>query len=220
MMLAATLAPLLSVQLPADVDHWLCSHARQGGEAELVVTRSLDSAGRPTFDTLMWLPDQQGTSSIRWVRLDPFASAGLPWRLETNLIVAMLRPARPARRPVWLVLRVDGRVAARRPLLPQMSDLPAYEPGSSELWAGFSADQPGMGPVPDLANATEVVVIAEEEGGETLARRTISLPGRTAIDLMIAEAVPVLAADAADYRARCRETAQSPTPPPVPGPSG
>ena len=133
------------------------------------------------------------------------------------MILVTLTLARPARRPLWLVLRVDGRIASRRLLPQQMSDLPEFDPERLELLASFMADAPRPVPVPDVTDADEVLVTAEEEGGETLARYAIALPGRDLIEAVIAQAEPALAAAAADYRNRCREDGQPPTMEPVPG---
>lgn len=184
------------------------------------MTRSLGDGGRPLFDTIMWLPDHSGTASVRWVREGPIASPALPWRLETNLIVTMLRMARPARRPVWLVLRVDGRIASRRLLFRRMSDRPAHERDNLEIWAHFSTDEPGTGPVPDVAGASEIVVSAEEEGGGTLASHTLPLPGRAAIDQWVARRVRALAIDVRDYPNRCAERSDPPAVPVMPAPRG
>lgn len=82
MVLAATFVSLLMAPLPPDTDRWLCAPPRRVGETELVVTRSLGDGGRPLFDTIMWLPNQRGTPSVRWVRQGPITYAALPWRLE------------------------------------------------------------------------------------------------------------------------------------------
>jgi hypothetical protein len=220
MLIVATFTTLMMAPLPKDTDRWLCAHPRRVGETELVVTRSLGDGGRPLFDTIMWVPDHRGIASVRWVRQDPIASAALPWRLETNLIVTMLRLTKPARRPVWLVLRVDGRVESRRLLFRRMSDRPAHERGSLEIWAHFSTDEPGTGPVPDVAGAREIVVSAEEEGGQTLASHTLPLPGRPAIDQLVAGTVRALALDVADYPNRCAERSDPPAVPVMPLPRG
>ena len=121
------------------------------------------------------------------------------------MILASLTLTRPARHPVWLVLRVEGRIASRRLLLRQMSDLPEYDRQSLEILASFMAEGPREVPVPDVTDADEIVVTAEEEGGETLARYSIALPGRDVIDEVVARAVPALEAAAADFRNRCWE---------------
>jgi hypothetical protein len=227
MMVRAMLAslPLLAMQPPAGVPapisvqeadpndsaRWRCDYSVEGEQGEVNVIRSLDADGRVVYDYVNWLPRRRiGTSAVGWDRRDPPTSTALPWTLRTDIVSAMLTLSRPARRPVWLVLRVDGRVAGRRLLFRQMSDLPDYEREQLELWPEIRTSPPSMGPVPDLAGADEVVISAEEEGGETLASHAISLPDRALVDAAVAEAVPALAAAVADYRARCREERQPP----------
>jgi hypothetical protein len=219
MVFPTTLAALLLTPPPADAESWRCLHFRREGEASLIVTRGLDADGRALSDHVLWLPEQRtGDSAVRWIRQGPVASTALPWRLQTRSVTARLSLARPARRPVWLVLRVDGRIAGRRLLLRQMSDLPSYDRERLRASATFSDDEPGQGPVPDLAGAAEIVITAEEEGGETLARSAIPLPARTLVEEMIAQVAPALVADAADYRTLCRDTSQPLPVPPMPPP--
>jgi hypothetical protein len=125
--------------------------------------------------------------------------------LRTDGVSAQLTLSRAARRPVWLVLRVDGRIAGRRLLFRQMSDLPDDDRENLEIAPEVRNIPPSMGPMPDLTGAHEVVMSAEEEGGETLASYAISVPDRAVVDAAIAEAVPALAAAIADYRNQCWE---------------
>ena len=216
MVVRATLAVLLMAQPGTQVpvpppgpdvtEGWVCSHSVTLARGRLEVTRNLDAEGRPESDYLFWQPDARvGHSSVGWQRLDPQTSTILPWRVRTDMILASLTLTRPARRPVWLLLRVDGRIASRRLLPQQMSDLPEFDPERLELLASFMADAPRPVPVPDVTDQDEVLVTAEEEGGETLARYSIALPGRDVIDEAVARAVPALEAAAADFRNRCWE---------------
>jgi hypothetical protein len=118
------------------------------------------------------------------------------------------------------VLRVVGRIASRRLLFRRWSDVPDYDRDGLDISPEIRSIPASMGPMPDLTGAREVVISAEEEGGETLASRAIPLPGRALVDAAIAEAVPALAAAAADYRSRCRETSPPPALTPMPRPQG
>ncbi|HYI48073.1 MAG TPA: hypothetical protein VEX35_06365 [Allosphingosinicella sp.] len=214
---------LATTQSPAeDPAHWRCIHDVDRAQGRVMVTRSLDAEGRFLYDYVGWLPRRRfGASAVGWERLDP-GSTALPWTLRTDSVATMFPLARPARRPVWLVLRVDGRIAGRRLLFRQLSDLPDYERGQPEFSVGFSGHitEAGRGPdvVPELMDATEAVLSAEEEGGETLAREPITLPGRALIEEAVAEAAPAIAAAAADYRRLCREEGQPPQMQPIPSP--
>jgi hypothetical protein len=206
---------------PSDPARWRCHYSVDGEQGEVNVIRSLDADGRVVYDYVNWLPRRQiGTSAVGWDRRDLPTSTALPWTLRSDSVSAMLTLSRPARRPVWLVLRVDGRIAGRRLLFRQMSDLPDHDREQLEIFPEVRSIPPSMGPVPDLAGASEVALSAEEEGGETLASRAIPLPGRGLVDAAIAEAVPALAAAAADYRSRCRETSPPPALTPMPRPQG
>lgn len=99
-----------------------------------------------------------------------------------------------------------------------MSDRPADERDTLEIWAHFSTDEPGTGPVPDVSGASMIVVSAEEEGGETLARHTLPMPGRAVIDGMVARTARALAVDVADYTNRCAERSNPPAVPIMPAP--
>ncbi len=203
---------------PNDPARWRCEHSVESEQGEVNVIRSLDADGRVVYDYVNWLPRRRmGTGAVGWERRDPLSSTALPWTLRTDFVSAMLTLSRPARRPVWLVLRVDGRIAGRRLLFRQMSDLPDHDREQLEIWPEVRTMPPSMGPVPDLDGAGEVVLSAEEEGGETLASHAISLPDRPLVDAAIAEAVPALAAAVADYRNRCREARQPPASQPVSG---
>lgn len=120
------------------------------------------------------------------------------------MVIAELALTRPARRPVWLVLWVNGQIATRRPLHPR-SDLDDSNREHPRILASFMAEAPRAVPVPNVTDMDEVLVTAEEEGGETLARYTVALPGQDLIDGVIGRAVPVLEAMAADFRNRCWE---------------
>lgn len=198
---------------PNDPARWRCDHSVESEQGEVNVIRSLDADGRVVYDYVNWLPRRRmGTSAVGWERRNPLTSTALPWTLRTDFVSAMLTLSRPARRPVWLVLRVDGRIAGRRLLFRQMSDLPDYEREQLEISPEVRSTPPSMGPVPDMAGASEVVISAEEESGETLASRALPLPDRALVDAAIAEAVPALDAAAANYRALCRNIA-APQPP-------
>ena len=192
-------------QRPDPSRSWYCRHSVELARGTLDVTRNLDAEGRPEYDYLFWQSRQSiGGGKVGWQRGDSPTSTILPWRLRTDMILATLRLTRSARRPAWLVLRVDGQILSRR-LLPNMSDLPEFDRNRLELLASFMADSPRPVPVPDVTNADEALVTVEEEGGETLARYLIHRPARDLIDGVIAQAEPALAAAAADYRNRCRE---------------
>ena len=120
------------------------------------------------------------------------------------MILATLRLTRAERRPAWLVLRVEGQILSRR-LLQNMDAMPEFDRERLELLASFMAGSPRPVPVPDVTDADEALVTVEEEGGETLARYSIALPGRDVIDEIVARAVPALEAAAADFRNRCWE---------------
>jgi hypothetical protein len=110
-------------------------------------------------------------------------------------------------------------LAGRRLLFRRLSDLPDYDHDGLEISPEVRSIPPSMGPVPDLAGASEVVMSAEEEGGETLASRAISLPSRALLDAAIAEAVPALAIIVPD-RDRCRDERLQAVPIPSPVPAG
>lgn len=206
---------------PNDPARWRCVHSVEFEQGEVNVIRSLDADGRVVYDYVNWLPRRQyGTSAVGWDRRDPPASTALPWTLRTDIVSAMLTLSRPARRPVWLVIRVDGRITGRRLLFRRMGDLPDHDRELLEIFPEVRTIPPSMGPVPDLAGAKEIVMSAEEEGGQTLASRTLMLPDRALVDAAVAEAVPALAADVADYRSRCRETSTPRALPPMPRPQG
>ncbi|HTU10499.1 MAG TPA: hypothetical protein VMG08_06315 [Allosphingosinicella sp.] len=170
------------------------------------MTRNLDADGRPDYDYLFWQSGPwNGRASVGWRRRGLPRSAILPWRMRTDMILAPLTLTRLAQRPAWLVLRVDGQIASRRLLPQQMSDLREFDTQRLELLASFMADSPRPVPVPDVTDQDEVLVTVEEEGGETLARYTLALPGRDVIDEVVAQAVPALEAMAADFRNRCSE---------------
>jgi len=154
-----------------------------------------------------------GAKAVRWLRRGAAAPGG-SWALEPVSVRLGLTFSRPAARPVWLVLRLDGRVAARRLLLRRMSDLPAYEREHLRTTASFESGKPGEGPVPDLSHAAEITVTAEEEGGETLATDSMPLPGAEMMARIIPRLAAALESDAADYRTRCRDVTQ-----PLPVPS-
>lgn len=205
---------------PTDPARWRCHQSVESEQGTVNVIRSLDADGRVVYDYVNWWQRRRrGSSAIGWDRRDPLNSTALPWTLQADTITAQLTLSRPARRPVWLVLRVDGRIAGRRLMFRQMSDLPDYERESLEIAPEVRGIPPSTGPVPDLIGAREVTISAEEEGGETLASHAILLPDRALIDAAIAEAVPALAAAVADYRDRCREVRQAPGLQPVPAPS-
>jgi hypothetical protein len=205
---------LAATQPPAeDPGHWRCRHEFEREQGVVMITRWLDVGGQYLYDYVGWVPRRRfGTSSAGWERLDSRASA--PWALKTDSVVAMLNLTRPAQRPVWLVLKVDGRIAGRRLLFRQTSELPDYDRQTLELWVDFTSHPPEAGRtpdlLPDLADAGEAVLSAEEEGGETLASYSISLPGRALIEWAVAEAAPALDAAAADYRTQCQEEGQPP----------
>lgn len=203
---------------PTDPARWRCAYSVDVEQGQVNVIRSFDADRRVVYDYVNWLPRERfGTSAIGWDRRDPPASAALPWTLGSDTVVATLTLSRVPRRPVWLVLRVDGRFAGRRLLFRQLSDLPDEAHDGLEISPEVRSIPPSMGPVPDLAGASEVVMSAEEEGGETLASRAISLPSRALLDAAIAQAVPVLAAIVPD-RGRCRDETlhAAPTLPPAP----
>lgn len=203
---------------PNDPARWRCDYSVESELGVVNVIRSLDADGRVVYDYVNWLPRRRmGTSAIGWDRRDSPTSTALPWTLRSDIVTAQLTLSRPARRPVWLVLRVDGRIAGRRLLFRQMSDLPDDDREALEIWPEVRNIPPSMGPVPDLTGAHEVVLSVEEEGGETLASRAIPLPDRALVDAAIAEAVPPLAAAVADYRNRCREEREETATEPLPG---
>jgi hypothetical protein len=219
MVVRATLASLLlaqpGAQVPAQTpapapgpnrtEGWRCSHSVGLARGRLDVTRNLDADGRPEYDYLFWQSRQSGGGgTVGWQRRDPPTSTILPWRVRTDMILTTLRLTRAARRPVWLVLRVEGRIVSRR-LLQDMNDMPEFDRERLELRANFMAEAPRPVPVPDVTDADEALVTAEEEGGETLARYSIALPGRDVIDEVVSRAVPALEAAAADFRNRCWE---------------
>ena len=211
MAVVATLAALLLAQPPATPERWACEHSLDGATGVLDVTRYLDPDGRALYDYVRWSPRPRlGTRAVQWERLDPVGSARLPWTLRGDAVVAQLNLARAARRPVWLVMRMDGRVVARRLLLREMSDLSEYDRQTLEIGAEFRTDPPGAGPIPDFVNAAGIVLTAEEEGGATLARSSIRLPPREFVSRVIAQAAPALSAAAADYRTQCREIGAPP----------
>jgi hypothetical protein len=155
-----------------------------------------------------------GDKAVRWRRGSAATRANGPWLLHPISIRLGLTFSRPASRPVWLVLRLDGRVAARRLLLRQMSDLSAYERETLRTTASFGIGEPGEARVPDLSQAAEITISAEEEGGEPLATNAMPLPGAERVGGIIARLAPALDGAAADYRNRCQDTAQ-----PLPVPS-
>ncbi|HYD12130.1 MAG TPA: hypothetical protein VEC11_04730 [Allosphingosinicella sp.] len=184
---------------------WACTHSMQLARGRLDVTRNLDAEGRPEYDYLFWQSGPwNGRATVGWQRLDAQSSAILPWRVRTDMILAPLTLTRPVQHPVWLVLRIDGRISSRRLLPQRMSDLPEFDPERMELLGSFMAGSPRPVPVPDVTDESEVLVTVEEEGGETLARYAVALPGRDVIDEVVARAVPALEAMAADFRNRCR----------------
>ena len=196
---------------PNDPARWRCSHSVETEKGVVNVIRSLDADGRVVYDYVNWQPRPRlGTSAIGWDRRDSPTSTALPWTLRTDGVSAQLTLSRPARRPVWLVLRVDGRIAVRRLMFRQMSDLPDYERESLEIAPEVRSIPSSMGPVPDLIGAREVTISADEEGGETLASHGILLPDRALIDAAIARAAPALAAATAEYRDQCVEARRPP----------
>jgi hypothetical protein len=191
---------------PNDPARWRCDHSVETAQGVVNVIRSLEADGRVVYDYVNWQPRRRlGASAIGWDRRDSPTSTALPWTLRTDSVSAQLTLSRAARRPVWLVLRVDGRITGRRLLFRQMSDLPDDDRENLEIAPEVRTIPPSMGPVPDLTGASEVVISAEEEGSETLASFAIPLPDRTLLDAAIAEAVPALTAAIADYRNQCRE---------------
>ena len=217
MTFTAILASMLLAQPPTEPRTWRCLQYHQSGETELIVTRDLDDAGRPLGDHVLWLPHPNGgDSAIRWVRRGATAPTTLPWTLQTVSLRARLSLARAAQRPVWAVLRVDGRIVGRRQLLRQMSELSAYDREHLAVTAFFGADGPKHGPVPDLAHAAEILITAEEEGGEILATDTIPMPSADLVAGIIAQLAPLLDQDAFAYRTRCRDTSQPLPVPPMP----
>jgi hypothetical protein len=211
-------AALLMASSPVDPVRWRCTHNDLGGEDSLNVERTLDVAGRALSDFVYWSPNWRSTdSSVRWIRRGAITSTALPWQLQTDWIQAELTLSRAARRPVWVVLRVGDRLAGRRLLFRRMSDLQTYERNHLKVHGMFRTSGPTRGPVPDLTNATEIVMTAEEEGGATLARSVIRLPSQDIVQAMVAQVAPMLVTDAADYRTRCRDvTLPIPVPPPMP----
>lgn len=229
---------LLTPQPPADVQasaetqatpwqdpaRWRCAHDVDRPEGRVFVTRSLDAEGRFAYDYVGWVPRRRfGTSAVVWERLDRAGATTLPWTLRTHRVSMMFELDRPARRPVWLVLRVDGRIAGRRLLFRQLSNLPDHARPQPELLVDFSGypTETGRPPdvIPDLRDATEAVLSVEEEGGATLAREQIALPKRALIEQAVAEAAPAIAAAAADYRRLCQEDGQPPRMEPMPPPT-
>ncbi len=185
---------------------WMCRHSVELSRGRLDVARNLDAEGRPEYDYLFWQSGPWNSrASVGWQRRDLPTSTILPWRVRTDMILAPLILTRAARHPLWLVLRVDGQIVSRRLLPQQMSDLPEFDPERLELLASFMAGAPRPVPVPDVTDADEALVTAEEEGGETLARYAVALPGRDVIDEVVARALPAIEAMAADFRNRCWE---------------
>lgn len=191
---------------PNDPARWRCDHSVESEQGVVNVIRSLDADGRVVYDYVNWQPRRGlGSSAVGWDRRDSPTTTALPWTLRTDIVTAQLTLSRPARRPVWLVIRVDGRITGRRLLFRRMSEVPDYDRELLEIAPEVRTIPPSMGPVPDLTGAHEVVLSAEEEGGETLASRAIPLPDRAVVDAAIAEAVPPLTAAVADYRNQCWE---------------
>lgn len=211
-------AALLMASPPVDPVRWRCTHYDLGGEDSLTVGRSLDAAGRALSDFVSWSPNwRSADSSVRWIRRGAITSTALPWALQTDWIQGELALTRAARRPVWVVLRIGGRIVGRRMLFRRMSDLQAYERDHLRVRGMFSISGPARGPVPDLTNASEIVMTAEEEGGVTLARTVIRLPSRDTVQAMVARVAPMLVTDAADYHTLCRDvTLPLPVPPSMP----
>jgi hypothetical protein len=226
MALAAIFASALLMSQPESRAQWRCSYyypewneARYSGPKAFLatVTRSLDTDGNIISDRLWWTP---GLSRVSWVRSGSAGSPTTPFSLRADYVMVLLTLDRPARRPVWLVLRADGREVTRRLLFRQISDLPDWQVHDLTIVASFSADLPQSGPMPDLSNAAEILISAEEEGGERLAGISLRLPSQALLREVATRAIPSLDHYAADYRTRCRvaRPTQAPPAPPTPAP--
>lgn len=221
--LAAIFASALLMSQPESRAQWHCSYhypepneARYSGPKAFLatVTRSLDADGNFISDRLWWMPSSvNGLSRVDWVRSGSAGSPTTPFSLRADHVMAVLTLDRPARRPVWQVLRADGREVARRLLFRQISDLPERQVHDLTIVASFSANLPQWGPMPDLSNVAEILISAEEEGGERLAGLSLRLPDQALLREVAARAVPSLDYYAADYQTRCRVARPTQAPP-------
>lgn len=199
----STLASLLLASQAGPAEGvWLCRNDLDTEAGYYGVEHRLDANGRLASEELHWVPNGEAHgSSAHFIVRD-----ARRWRLTTTWLGGWTGLSRAPRGPLRAIVRVGGRIIGQRPF-GRPRDLPPDRRLDRPIQIGFPPDSPGADDrVPQVGAATEVVVTLEEQGGAVIARQTVPMPDWPTARRRIAEARPLLARDAADYRNRCRDT--------------
>lgn len=214
----AALALLLAFQ-PGPGARWACGHNYDRPGGYLRITRQLGADGRYLLDEVLWLAPHAGDNFglASWHVTDRAPRRFLTWHLSSSVVLS-----RQPRGALWSVVRVDGRMVGRN-RIPADETVETDAHGRLRLTLLYVERRiPGggrtpIGRPPNLNEARLVEMSVEEADGTLLGTARFSLPDRAGLRATMAQARPVLLADARDYRRRCRDE-RSPAPMPVPMP--